>query len=339
MSDEERGLICAYVLDGKGGGRALDYAGLAQEWNAERRPGEGPVWVHLDFRDPTAQAWVRENVPDPQAVETLLADETRPRSVAAGDALLVTLRGVNLNPGSDPEDMVSIRIWVSANRVVSTRHRRIMAINDAREALEGGHGPRESGDILAFIADWLMRRMGPTLDTLADTIDDLEGLVLEEETDPDPQKSSSSGLRRELGNLRREVIELRRYLSPQREAMTRLMGETVSWLSLRHKAQLRESADHVTRYVEDLDALRDRAAVVQDELRNRVSEDMNRTMYVLTVVASVLLPLSLITGLLGINVDGMPGAQNMPSAFWLVTGGLVLVGVIQVWLFRKLRWL
>lgn len=339
MSDEERGLICAYVLDGKGGGRTLDYDGLAQEWNAGHRPGGGPVWVHLDFRDPTAQAWVRENVPDPQAVETLLADETRPRSVATGDALLVTLRGVNLNPGSDPEDMVSIRFWIGADRIVSTRHRRIMAINDAREALAAGQGPREAGDILVFTADSLMRRMGPTLDTLADTVDGLEALLLEDDTNPAPQKSSSADLRRKLGNMRRETIELRRYLAPQREAMTRLMGETVAWLSARHRAKLREVADHITRYVEDLDALRDRAAVVQDELRNRISEDMNRTMYVLTVVASVLLPLSLLTGLLGINVDGMPGAQNTPHAFWLVTGGLVVIGAVQIWLFRKLRWL
>ena len=111
------------------------------------------------------------------------------------------------------------------------------------------------------------------------------------------------------------------------------------WLSATNKAQLRETGDHITRYVEDMDALRDRGAVVQDELRNRISEDMNRTMYVLTVVAAVLLPLSFITGLLGINVDGMPGAKDAPTAFWLVSGGLVLIAVIQLWLFKRLRWL
>jgi zinc transporter len=121
--------------------------------------------------------------------------------------------------------------------------------------------------------------------------------------------------------------------------MTRLQVEAIDWLTPRHKVLLREVSDHITRHVEDLDALRDRGAVIQDELRNRISEDMNRTMYVLTVVASVLLPLSFVTGLLGINVEGIPGSKDAPLAFWAVVAMLGAVACVQVWLFRRLRWL
>lgn len=337
MSDEEsaaKGLICAVLLDGTGGGREVGWAKV-EAW----RPGASTIWIHLDFRDADAIRWVRANVADPQAAETLLADETRPRSVPSGDHLLVTLRGVNLNPESDPDDMVSVRLWIGPERIVTTRHRRIMAINDAREALAAGQGPKTAGDFLVFAADRLMQRMGPTLDGIAETMDSLEGEILDGESDRAPSKSASGAFRRTLSEARRKAIGLRRYLAPQREAMTPLMGETVSWLTPAHKVQLRDVADHITRYVEDLDALRDRGAVIQDELRNRVSEDMNRTIYVLTVVAAVLLPLSFVTGLLGVNVDGLPGAKDAPDAFWLVTGGLTLVAAILVWLFRRLRWL
>jgi zinc transporter len=334
MSDETNGLICAVIMDGTGHGREIGWDEIAA-W----RPGNGKLWVHLDFRDEGAISWIHDNVADPQAAETLLADETRPRSVTAGDHLLVSLRGVNLNPGSDPEDMVSVRIWAGPDRIITTRHRRIMAVNDAREQFAAGTGPQSISDFLVFIADGLVHYMGPTLDQLADTVDGLEGAVLDGDEDTEFKSSTSAELRCALGQVRRQVIELRRYLAPQREAMTRLQGETVPWLDPAHKTQLREVSDHITRYVEDLDSLRDRGAVVQDELRNRISEDMNKTMYVLTVVASVLLPLSFVTGLLGINVDGMPGAKDAPTAFWLVTGGLVLVAAIQVWLFKRLRWL
>ncbi len=336
MSGDEnaqKGLICAVLFDGRGGGREVGWDAVAA-W----RPGAGTLWVHLDFRDPDAMAWVRANVADSQAAETLLADETRPRSVPFGDHLLATLRGVNLNPESDPDDMVSVRFWIGPDRVVTTRHRRIMAVNDAREALAAGKGPAGTGDFLVFIADRLMRRMGPTLDELSESVDALEDEVLDGEKTGGPAASSAE-TRRELSRVRRQAIGLRRYLAPQREAMTRLMSETVPWLTTTHKAQLREVSDHITRYVEDLDALRDRGAVIQDELRNRVSENMNRTMYVLTVVAAVLLPLSFITGLLGINVDGLPGAKDAPGAFWLVTGGLGLAAAVILWLFRRLRWL
>jgi zinc transporter len=334
MNDETEGLICAFVVDGKGGGRVLDWAGIGA-W----QPGDGLLWVHLDFREPRAAAWIRANVSDPQAAETLLADETRPRSVAIGERLLISLRGVNLNPESDPEDMVSARMWLGADLMVTTRHRRILAMTEAREHLAAGKGPRDTGEFLTFIADRLMRRMGPTLGQLADTVDDLENAIVETDGDDKGPTANSCELRRRLSQVRRQTIELRRYLAPQRDAMNRLQAETVPWLSAAHKAQLRETGDHITRYVEDMDALRDRGAVVQDELRNRISEELNRTMYVLTVVAAILLPLSFVTGLLGINVDGMPGAKDAPTAFWLVTGGLVIVAAIQLWLFKRLRWL
>lgn len=334
MSDEPGGLISAIILDGTGGGRELDWDGIAA-W----RPEQGLLWVHLDFRASRAMEWVRANVNDSEAAETLLADETRPRSVAVAERLLVSLRGVNLNPESDPEDMVSVRMWLGPDRIVTTRHRRILAMTEAREELAAGRGPKDAGGLLTFIAERLMRRMGPTLEQLAEQVDDLENAIVESDGDDRAPVSKSGELRRALGTVRRQTIELRRYLAPQRDAMNRLQAEAVPWLTAAHKAQLRETGDHITRYVEDLDALRDRGAVVQDELRNRISEDMNRTMYVLTVVAAVLLPLSFVTGLLGINVDGMPGSKDAPSAFWLVTGGLTLVAVLQIWLFRRLHWL
>jgi zinc transporter len=110
------------------------------------------------------------------------------------------------------------------------------------------------------------------------------------------------------------------------------------WLGARDRAVLREVADRTTRFVEDLDAARERAAVVQDELNTRLSDQMNRTMYLLTLVATVLLPPSLITGLLGVNVGGIPGSDQA-WAFWAVLVLLLLLAGVEIAVLRRLRWI
>ena len=259
----------------------------------------------------------------------LLAEDVRPRELPVGDALLVTLRGVNLNPGADPEDMVGIRLWLEPGRIVTLRHRRLIAISHLRESIALGRGPRGPGQFLAMLSDQLIARVGPVIDHLVDRIDGLEDVVL---------TAQSGELRGQLAALRREAIALRRHLAPQREVMARLSLGQTSWLLADDRARLREVSDRNTRFVEDLDAARERAAVVQDELNNRLSDQMNRTMYVLTLVATVLLPPSLITGLLGVNVGGVPGMDS-PWSFWVVILLLVILAIVEVVMLRRLKWI
>lgn len=319
------GLICAYLLDGAGGGTALDWAGV-RAWT----PGDGVLWVHLDRLVEPARAWMLNESGISQVVsETLLADETRPRILADDDALIVILRGVNLNPGADPEDMVSVRCHLDANRIITLRHDRLMAINDLREAIDRGAGPNTPGEFLVGMADGLIDRMGPVISDIDEVLDELEDEV---------QQMASPAVRNRLRRARQSSIMLRRYLAPQRDAMSRLQAERLDWLSDLDRALLREIADRTTRYVEDLEAARERAAAVQEEFNYQVSERMNRTMYVLTVVAAILLPPSLIAGVLGINVGGMPGVDS-GAAFWIVVALIVVLGVVEYLFLRRLRWI
>lgn len=152
------------------------------------------------------------------------------------------------------------------------------------------------------------------------------------------QKEASPQLRRQLRRIRQSSIILRRYLAPQRDAMSRLQAERLDWLSDLDRTMLREIADRTTRYVEDLEAARERAAAVQEEFNYQISERMNRTMYALTVVAAILLPPSLVAGLFGINVGGMPGIDN-GNAFWMVIGAITVLAVVEFICLRKLRWI
>jgi len=321
MSGED-GLIHSFLLDGRGGARELDWAGV-RAW----RSAEGTLWIHFDRSQASTEHWLREESGlEPLIVEALLEPETRPRCTALPGGWLVVMRGVNLNPGADPEDMVALRMWVEPQRVITVRKRKLMAVLDVQTALGHGVGPIDAAGVLVALADRLAERMGPVVDSLDEQLDSLE---------MDTLAGEGESLRRRLAAGRREAIILRRHIAPQRDALTGLISVQSELLHDQYRLQLREIVDHITRYVEDLDALRERAAVANDELTNRAAEEMNRRMYLLSLVAAVFLPLGLLTGLLGVNVDNIPG-QHMEGAFWIVTVILIAIGIGTLVLLRRI---
>jgi len=313
------------LLDGSGGCLEYPFEQVA-DWRAER----GCLWLHFDFEDAEVQDWLEHHSGlNDVAFHALVSPETRPRAVNRGDNLLLTLRGINLTPGADPDDMVSLRIWTDGNRVISTRRRSLLSTQDVREELDAGNGPCNATELLVAWVDRITWRMSETVENFDDQVLALEERVLNEEI---------AGVRLELARLRKQTLSIRRYLAPQREAMNRLVNENITWLDDMNRLRLREVNDRLIRHIEDIDEARERAAMAQEELLSRVSEQMNRRSYVFTVVATIFLPLGFFTGLMGINVGGMPGVEDA-DAFWVVVA--ICIGVIAVLavLFRWKRWL
>jgi zinc transporter len=314
-----------YQLDGLGGGRKLEAREMGTAISED-----APLWVHLFYTEDQDRRWLTESSGlDPLVIEALLAEETRPRTTVIGDGLLIALRGVNLTPGAEPDDMVAIRLWIDKNRIISTRNRPLLSIADLVEQIRTGKGPKNTADFIVELTDRLIWRMSDTVDNFEDRVADLEERVLE---------AGHSSLRYELATLRRQVITLRRYLAPERDALSRLIMEKVSWLDEGQRLRLRETSDRLIRHIEDLDAVRERGAVTQEELLSRVSEQMNTRMYVLSLVAAIFLPLGFLTGLLGVNVGGIPGA-DYPQAFLIFIILMIIVVILQIVLFRWKKWL
>jgi zinc transporter len=321
---EEDGLISAYRLDGGGGGEPF----AAWERLSAVTDKKG-LWVHMKRGAEPAAAWLRDaSGLRPLVQEALAAEETRPRCLMIDEGILLNLRGVNLNPGSEPEDMVSIRLWLEKDRIVSSRTRRLMAIEDIRQALAAGRGPEDTGAFVVMLAERLTARMDPVIDALQDQLDELEETVV---------VALGRELRTALAELRRETIMLRRYIAPQREALRQLAAEASDWLTPRRRDRLREISDRVTRYMEDLDVIRERASVINDEVANRLAERTDQKMYLLSLVTLVFLPLTVISGMLGMNVGGVPGGET-PWAFFATCALFVTVAVVEIWLLRRMRW-
>ena len=318
-------LSSVFLLDGMGGSSRA-----AIETFAEWVPEDGKLWVHLNYEDVAAIEWLNDSSGlDPLVVEALLAEESRPRVAAFGDGLLIALRGVNLNAGADPEDMVSIRLWIDGNRIVTTRKRELLSVADIESQFNKGKGPCNSAEFIVDLTDRLIDRVCDVIDELEDEVAELEERVLD---------GDNGSLRYDLATIRRQAIAIRRYLSPQREALSRLATEKVSWLDEANRFRLREVNDRLIRSIEDLDVLRERAAVTQEELQSRHAEQLNSRMYVLSVVAAIFLPLGFLTGLLGVNVGGIPGTDH-PNAFMMFVVALVVVVILQVVIFRWKKWM
>ena len=135
--DHTGGLIYGYLLDGKGGGRAIEWPEIET-----RDPNAGLLWMHMDSENAAISSWLADRSGlSPLTCQSLLEHETRPRNILTDEGLLLILRGVNCNPGADPEDMVAIRMLFTEHRIISMRYRRIMALQDVEQTLGTGKGP------------------------------------------------------------------------------------------------------------------------------------------------------------------------------------------------------
>lgn len=316
------GLLYTAHLDGAGG---ATFAG--EELFSQL--GDGLLWVHLDYKQPQSARLLHDLFElDETLVDALTAVETRPRCMKVGpDGFMGIFRAVNLNPGAEPDDMVSVRCFIRPGLIITLRHRRIMGLSDVRELLEAGQGPKNEGDFIKVLLSKVLTRLSDTMTDFVDQLDDLEELM---------QLRKFSEVADTLSDWRYSAIALRRYLMPQREVFQQLLALDLFWLTERVTASLREFYDRQIRLVEDLESARDRAMMVRDELESVKSEQMNRTMYVLSVITAMFLPLGLITGLLGINVGGMPGTDN-PAAFWVVCVIMLIIAAFQWLIFARLR--
>lgn len=323
----EAALLFACILDGTGKARAAGPPDVAN-WTGGA-PGE-TLWLHLDRTADGVLGWLEASLGVSRATSmVLVSNETRPRAFPEGGAVVTILRGLNFNEGADPDDMIALQIHASRSMVVTLRRRALKTPRAILGTLNAGAGPKTSGDLLTTLAGELISRIGQRIVEMNARID-----LLEAETGEIDLETRVG----EVAGIRRACLALKRYLSPQHEALDVLARLDADWLSADNRRTLHDTIDRLKRALDDLDVSKESALVLQDDLNNRMAQDASRTMYMLSVVAAIFLPLSFVTGLLGINVGGMPGVGSR-FAFWITVGLLAALLGVQLWIFRKLKWL
>ncbi|MBD8604440.1 MULTISPECIES: zinc transporter ZntB [unclassified Pseudomonas] len=330
MYEEENaqwGLVHALLLDGKGGARSVartDIDGL------QLQPHQS-LWLHWDRSHPQTRDWLRRNSGLSEfSCDLLLEENTRPRLVPLpDDELLLFLRGVNLNPGAEPEDMVSVRIFAQAQRIISLRLRPLRATDDLLEQFAACKGPKTASELILYLAQHLTEKVQALVEDLSDIVD-----MEEDKLDADERYTPEHG---SILQLRRRAAGLRRFLAPQRDIFGQLARNKVPWFVDDDADYWNELNNSLTRYLEELELARERVGLVLEAEDRRQSERMNRTMYRFGIITGIFLPMSFLTGLLGINVGGIPGSDS-PYGFTIACALMVAVALGQWLLFRRLRW-
>lgn len=320
--EETRACLLSYAFDGEGSGRLLDLATIADD-------DQRFIWIHLNGRHADAKKFIKDQLKlDPLLQKTLLAEEMRPRLEERGPNTLILLRGINFHPGPTPEDLVSIRLWVSGNRIISVSRRKSRAVAELDERIKQGRGPRRVGEFIAMLCSHLNDGLEPAIVDLDETVDRLEEISLE---------SPDSDLRNDIAAIRKQATLFKRHMAPQRDVYSRLYISQLSWLTTADKWYMQDNNDRMTRFLEDLDALRERSQILQDELTSALSAKLNKNLYILSIVTALFMPLSFFSGLLGMNLSGIPGAQH-PMSFGIACGIAMMIALVEIMIFKKLKW-
>jgi len=287
-------------------------------------------WLHVDREYAGLKDWLElQEGTTETVVNAMLQIDTRPRVIAHNNGFLLNLRGVNLSPGSMPEDMVSLRLWVTENQVVSTCARRVLAAEDLRDAFLANSAPGTVSGVVSFITDRLVGRIDPVVVKLQEELDEMEEKLLNENEKPNASQ---------LISFRRSVLGLRRYIAPQRDALIELIKHEDSVLIDNDRHQLCDSLDWLIRLAEDLDLIRERAMLQHEQLVAERTDAINDRLFVLALISAVFLPLSIVAGLFGVNIGGMPGANN-PYGFIILCAAMALLAVVIVVIFRRMKWI
>ncbi len=308
-------------------------AGEALLWLRQRaalaQPGPGFVWLHFNLAHSAAEKWMREHVTLSDQFYESLRDGSRSTRVELDDDMLVAVvNDVHYDFAFEPSDISTLWLSVGPQLVVSARLQPLRSIDRLRDAVRRGARLNSSVELLVH----LMHDQGDVLVNIVrgttNRVDGIEDSLL---------AGRLEKKRADLGSLRRLLVRLQRLLAPEPAALFRLLKKPPHWIVEDDLQELRQSTEEFNVALSDMAALQERIKLLQEEIAGRVAEGSNRTLFVLTVVTVLALPINIIAGLLGMNVGGIPLNEH-PYGFWIVVAIIVSFTAIAAWLaFRNVR--
>lgn len=317
------GVGAVLVFDGKGG-------------VVRHEPGDGMPAVPArgfklvcgNSRSPEFKVWLKAELGVFNA-DLLTVPSTRSRCTVIDDKAMIVLRVAR--PSAEPEDIGRqlLSLWIEKGRVIIASELNILDFLGLSKWESSHHAPVSPADLVARLGLRAADRLEPLVERLGDRLDEIEESLIVQNT------SRAQG---KLSHLRRTLISFRRLVWPQRDVLNTLEIEDLSHFTARDRLRLREASARSARLGDELQALSERAVLVHEQIIDARAEQMNRTMLILAAVTVVFMPLTLLTGALGMNVSGIPFADN-PHAFWTVCAALFLLSLGIIWWMRGRRWL
>jgi zinc transporter len=314
---DSSGLVWGFLFGREQAALPIDSA-AALAWQAgEAAVANGEfIWLHFNLANASNEKWMRTHLAlSDEFYEALHQGSRSTRIELADDALIGVINDVRHDFSFEASDISTLWINVSRNVVVSTRRTPLQSIERLRQAVRNGEPIRSSVELLVHLlrdqADVLVsvvRKSVERVDTIEDTL--LSGRVAHKRGD--------------LGAMRRVLVRLQRLLAPEPASLFRLLQRPPAWMAEVDAQDLRQSTEEFAVVLSDMAALQERIKLLQEEIAARVNEENGRSLFVLTIVTVLALPINMIAGLLGMNVGGVPLADQ-PNGFWIIVA--VVTGI------------
>lgn len=292
-------------------------------------PADGRfVWLHFNLSNAASERWLRAHADLGDGFYEILHQGSRSTRIEIVDnALVAVVNDVLHNFSFDSADISTLWVHVMPHGVISARRKPLESIERLRQAVVQGAPLRSPVELLVH----LLRDQAEVL------VNIVRDAVARVDTTEDQLLAGRLTRKREdLGALRRVLVRLQRLLAPEPAALFRLLQRPPAWVAAEDRQDLRQSTEEFTVVLSDLASLQERIKLLQEEIAAQVNEDNNRSLFLLTIVTVMALPINLIAGLLGMNVGGVPLAQHA-HGFWIVLGFTASFTAVVAWLLLRLQ--
>jgi zinc transporter len=317
----EEALICGFQIPPTGPSRPLAVKDVRPALEAP----EGVTWLHFRLSDARAERYLAESALFPPALRRRLEEhDAHTLLEGGGEGLMVVLTDFSFEHAEDTGEAAGLWGYATPRWFVSARTRALHSADALRLAVREGLRAESGFALVAALFELRNEPLHEITTRLADEVNDIEDEIL---------RGDIKEQRQRLGAARRRCAHIRRHFIPDRNALNRLLARPPAWLSPELGERLRSAAEDLSHLLDDANELYERAKLLQEELAARLAEKTGDRLYVLSILSAVLLPMTLVTGVFGMNVAGLPGLAHEGAFFWtllliLGSGGLTL------WLLR-----
>lgn len=326
---DQSGLVCGYLFGKDLRGRPID-SKSALEWLDQRdRHTDEFIWLHFNLANTASEKWLREHAGlVDEFYETLHEGSRSTRIDLASGTLIAVVNDVLHDFSFEASDISTLWLSVDQQVVISARRKPLQSIDRLRHAVKNGEPIRASVELLIHL---LRDQADVLINIVRDATKRVDGI------EDNLLAGKANQKRAKLGELRRVLVRLQRLLAPEPAALFRLLQRPPAWMAELDSQELRQSTEEFAVVLSDMASLQERIKLLQEEVAARVNEETNHSLFVLTIVTVLALPINMIAGLLGMNVGGVPLAQD-PNGFWIVVGIVATFTVVAAWLvFRRQR--
>jgi len=322
---DDRGLICGFLLSSQGGMKSLEWEAAVSALN---QPDGSPVWLHFSLNDSRARHWIEtcDRLP-PSARALFLESEPRIQIESAGNGFMGVLGDLHYEFNADPDELGVLRLYVDQQCVISGRRQPLKAIDRLRRELLDGLSLDTPTHLVIHFVQHLTEMFSSVVADHGDRIDDIEDRIL---------KAHFQSERGALGQIRRLLTRLHRQVRANRHALVNLMARLPHWCHETDELLLRRNIERLDAVVQDLELVQERARLLQEEIAGQLEEAVNRNLYVLSIVTTLFLPITLISGIFGMNIGGLPWTED-PLGYGKVMLAMLAILAVTIAVLRRQR--